>query len=181
MEKIFQFDWQTIFVPSGSLLEVFVRGTIMYLVMFALLRIFRRQAGAVGISDLLVIVVIADAAQNGMAGKSESVTESMLLIATIVMWDYLLDWLGDRTEFFKRLVEPKELLLIADGKLVRRNMRSEMITYDELMSQLRQQGVEQISEVKKCYLESNGRFSVITNDKDSETPKGNDKGVYPVN
>ena len=58
----------------------------MYVGMFALLRIFRRQAGAVGIADLLVIVVIADAAQNGMAGESKSVTEALLLIATIILW-----------------------------------------------------------------------------------------------
>ena len=181
MEKIFQIDWQSVFVPAGSLLEVVVRGTIMYLVMFALLRIFRRQAGSVGIADLLVIVVIADAAQNGMAGEAKSVTESILLIVTIVLWDYLLDWLGDKSEFLKRLIEPRELLLIADGKLLRRNMRREMITYDELMSQLRQQGIENVSEVERCYLESNGQFSVITKDKDSDKPKGNDKGTYPVN
>lgn len=181
MENIFQVDWQSVFVPSESLLEIIIRGSIMYLVMFALLRIFRRQAGAVGIADLLVIVVIADAAQNGMAGESKSVTESILLILTIVLWDYLLDWLGDKSDFFKRLVEPKELLLIADGKLLRHNMHKEMISYDEVISQLRQQGVEQVSEVKKCYLESNGRFSVLTKDKDSDKQKGNSERQTPVN
>jgi len=178
VENFFQVDWQSVFVPAESLLEIFIRGTIMYLVMFALLRIFRRQAGAVGIADLLVIVVIADAAQNGMAGESKSVTESILLVLTIVLWDYFLDFLGDKSDFFKRILEPKELLLIKDGKLLRRNMHKEMISYDELISQLRQQGIEEISEVKKCFLESNGRFSVITEDKDSNK-SNNDTGGKP--
>lgn len=181
MEKFFQIDWQSMFVPTESLLEIFIRGTVMYLVMFGLLRVFRRQAGSVGIADLLVIVVIADAAQNGMAGDSKSITEALLLILTIVMWDYLLDWLGDKSQFFKRIIEPKELLLISDGKLLRRNLHKEMISYDELLSQLRQQGIEEICEVKKCYLESNGRFSVLTKDKDSDKPKGNPNGATPVN
>lgn len=149
------------FVPTESLGEIFIRGTIMYLGMFALLRIFRRQAGAIGIADLLVIVLIADAAQNGMSGDSKSVTESGLLIITIVFWDYFLDFLGDKSNLFKRLIEPKELLLIQDGKLIRQNMQKEMISYDELISQIRQQGIENIGEVEKCYLESNGHFSVI--------------------
>jgi uncharacterized membrane protein YcaP (DUF421 family) len=149
------------FVPSESLVEIFIRGTIMYLGMFTLLRIFRRQAGSVGIADLLVIVVIADAAQNGMAGDSKSITEALLLIITIVFWDVALDFLGDKFGFFKRILVPKTLLLIVDGKLQRHNMQKEMITYDELTSQLRQQGVEKISEVKRCCLESNGHFSVI--------------------
>lgn len=172
MENFFDVDWHSMFVPTESLLEIFIRGTLMYLGMFALLRIFRRQAGAVGIADLLVIVVIADAAQNGMAGDSKSITEAVLLISTIVLWNYFLDFLGDKSDFMKRVLEPRELLLIENGKLQRGNMQKEMITYDELISQLRQQGIENVGEVKKCYLESNGSFSVLKKEKDSEA-KGN--------
>src|SRR6476620_6036428 len=110
------------FVPTESLLEIFIRGTVMYLVMFALLRIFRRQAGSVGIADLLVIVVIADAAQNGMAGDSKSITEAILLILTIVLWDFFLDWLGFRSVFLARYLTPKPLLLVENGKMIARNL-----------------------------------------------------------
>lgn len=168
METFFQIDWQSMFVPTESLAEIFIRGTLMYLAMFALLRFSRRQAGAVGTADLLVIVVIADAAQNGMAGDSKSITEALLLIITIVAWDQFLDLLADRSPFFKRLLEPKNLLLIDNGKLLRRNMHKEMISYEELLSQLRLQGVERVAEVKSCRLESNGRFSVIKTDKGSD-------------
>lgn len=178
MEKFLDVDWQSMFVPTESLIEIFIRGTLMYLGMFTLLRIFRRQAGAVGIADLLVIVVIADAAQNGMAGDSKSVTEAILLIITIVLWDYLLDFLGDKSKFFHRIIAPKEILLIENGKLLRHNMQKEMISYDELMSQLRQQGVEKINEVKKCFLESNGHFSVLKKDeKEVDNPKTSESTV----
>lgn len=173
MEKLFDVDWNSVFVPTESLLEIFIRGTIMYLGMFALLRIFRRQSGTIGIADLLVIVVIADAAQNGMAGDSKSITEAILLILTIIFWNFLLDFLSDNFKFFERLVEPKKLLLINDGKLLRANLNKEMISYEELMSQLRQQGVEKVEKVKKCYLESNGHFSVLTYDEKSDQTKGN--------
>jgi uncharacterized membrane protein YcaP (DUF421 family) len=180
MIKFFEIDWQSIFVPTESLLEIIIRGTIMYLVMFALLRIFRRQAGAVGIADLLVIVVIADAAQNGMAGDSKSVTEAVLLIVTIVLWDYVFDLLGYKSRFFERILEPKALPVVEDGKLMRSNMKSEMITYDELMSQMRQQGIEDIGDVKKACLESDGHFSFIKKDESGEQ-QSNPKDKKAVN
>ena len=74
--------------------------------MYFLLRIFRRQSGSIGIADLLVIVVIADAAQNGMAGDSKSITEALILISTIIFWDFFFDWLGFRFTFISKLVDP---------------------------------------------------------------------------
>ena len=170
------------FVPTESILEVIIRGTIMFLGMFALLRVFRRQSGSVGIADLLVIVVIADAAQNGMAGESKSITEALILIGTIVLWDWLFDWAGFRSSLIGRLVTPEPLLLVRDGSLMRKNLEKEMITEDELMAQLRLQGVESLENIRKCYLESNGRFSVLTESEDRrDQQKGNDGGPQPVN
>ena len=178
---MFDIDWRSMFVPTESILEVVIRGTIMYLGMFTLLRIFRRQAGSVGIADLLVIVVIADAAQNGMAGESKSITEALILVSTIVLWDWLFDWLGFRSKFFAKILEPEELLLVKNGRILRRNLDKEMISEDELKSQLRQMGVENISEVKKCFLESNGHFSVLTTRGRTDKQKSNEKGPTAVN
>ena len=154
------------FVPTESILEIVIRGSIMYVAMFVLLRIFRRQAGTIGIADLLVVVVIADAAQNGMAGDSKSITEAVILIGTIVLWDWIFDWAGFRSSAIGKLVSPDPLLLVQDGRLVRKNLEKEMITEDELMAQLRLQGLEKLGSVKKCYLESNGRFSILTESDD---------------
>ena len=67
---------------------------------------------------------------------------------------------------------PHPLLLIKDGRLMRKNLEKELITEDELMSQLRQQGHETIKEIKKCYLESNGHFSVMTGKPEKAKQKG---------
>lgn len=183
MELIYKVDWQSVFVPQESLLEIFIRGTLMYLAMFALLRIFRRQAGTIGIADLLVIVIIADAAQNGMAGDSKSVTEAVLLICTIIFWDFSLDWLGFKSKTIGQILEPKKLKLIDDGKFLRQNMAREMITVEELMSQMRQNGIEDVSEIKIGHLESDGHFSFIKKDEEQETDqqKSNSKKKKIVN
>ena len=161
MDLLFKIDWQSMFVPTESIAEIVIRGTIMYLAMYFLLRIFRRQSGNVGIADLLVIVVIADAAQNGMAGDSKSITEAVILIVTIIVWDFFFDWLGFRSVLVDRLLSPDPLVLVENGKIIKKNLEKELITEDELMSQLRQQGHENLSNVKNVFLESNGHFSVL--------------------
>src|ERR671921_572483 len=141
--EFFEIDWREIFVPQASLANVIVRGTLTYLLLFLILRFFlKRQTGVIGIADLLVVVLVADAAQNAMAAEYKSITEGALLVLTIVFWNFALDWLGFHLPFFRRFTRPPPLPLIEDGRFLRRNMREEMITTEELMSQLRQQGIE---------------------------------------
>src|SRR3712207_3148635 len=156
MESLLQIDWKSVFVAEVSLLEIVLRGTFVYLLLFSVLRLLRREAGALGISDLLVVVLIADAAQNAMASEYKSLTEGAVLVSTIVAWDYFLDWLGYRFAAVGRLLRPAPLPLVKDGSLLRRNMRKELISIDELMSQLREQGVGSLDEVRRCYLEGDG-------------------------
>jgi uncharacterized membrane protein YcaP (DUF421 family) len=165
-----EIDWQSVFIPSLHIGEIVLRGTIVYLFLFILLRLLRRGAGAIGISDLLVIVLIADAAQNAMASEYKSITEGLILVTTIVVWDYLLDWVGYKFSPVRRLLRPSPLLLIKDGRIQRRNLRREMITEEELIEQLREQGVETVEEVTKSHIEGDGHISVIT--KDSTDKKG---------
>jgi uncharacterized membrane protein YcaP (DUF421 family) len=175
VDFIFKVDWKDAFVPTTSLLEIFIRGTIMYIALFALLRfVLNRQSGAVGITDLLVLVLIADAAQNAMASDYKSITEGVLLVATIIGWSYALDWLGYHFPTIQRFIRPPALPLIRRGQMIYRNMRKELLTEDELKAQLRQQGIEGIENVKIAYMEGDGRISVIEykEDKDKKKSRG---------
>jgi uncharacterized membrane protein YcaP (DUF421 family) len=144
-------------------LEIVLRGTIVYLSLFLMLRIvFKREAGALAMTDLLVIVLVADAAQNAMSAEYESITEGLVLVGTIVFWSLTLDWAGYRVPWIHRLVHPPPLELVRDGKMMRQNMKKELITEEELMSQIRQQGVDDVAEVKQAFIEGDGHVSVVT-------------------
>ena len=66
-------------------LELMLRGTLVYWLLFCIFRfVLRRDVGAVGIADILLLVVIADAAQNAMSGGYQTVTEGAILVLTIV-------------------------------------------------------------------------------------------------
>lgn len=158
---MFDVDWQALFGFEKSLLELFVRGTVMYWFLFLIFRfVLRRDVGAIGIADVLVVVIIADAAQNGMSGDYQSITEGFVLIGTLILWNVVMDWAGFHSKRFERFAEPQPLPLIRDGKLLVDNLKQEWLTREELMSKLRQQGIERPDEVRWAYMESDGQISV---------------------
>lgn len=155
-------DLGSIFALSVSPWEMIIRGSFMYWFLFVLFRVvIRRRVGAVGIGDVLLLVIIADAAQNAMSGEYRSLTDGMILVATIVGWNVFTDWLTYRFRALERLLEPPPLPLVRDGRILHRNLRIEFISEAELRAKLREHGITDPAEVKAAYMESDGAVSVI--------------------
>ena len=153
-------DWLVGFDTSP--LELLLRGSLMWWFLFLMFRfVLRRDVGSVGIADVLLVVLIADASQNAMAGGYHSVAEGCVLVLTLMGWNWLLDWASFRFELVRRFAEPPPLLLIRQGRVLHRNLRQEFLTMDELQAQLRQAGVSSVGEVRAAFMESDGTFSVI--------------------
>jgi uncharacterized membrane protein YcaP (DUF421 family) len=157
--------WHDMLVPTHSIAEMIARGTIMYLVIFAMMRfILKRQSGGLTTPDVLLVVLLADAAQNGMANEYRSVTEGITLVGTIIFWNFAIDWLEYHSPALERLLRPPPLLLIENGEVLRRNMRQELVTMDELLARLREEGVEGPAEVARAFMEADGNISVKKKD-----------------
>src|SRR4026207_1274011 len=105
-------DWGEALLPWRGAPAIILRGTIVYFFIFFIFRLLRRGAGAIGISDLLVVVLIADAAQNAMSAEYKSVGDGLILILTIVLWDLALDWLGFRFPVLNKILRPPAVMLI---------------------------------------------------------------------
>lgn len=153
--------------------EVVLRGSAVYWLLFLLFRfVLRRDAGAMGIADILLLVLIADASQNAMAGGYQSVADGALLIATIAGWNWLMDWGSYHWPPLRRLAEPPPLELVRGGRMLQRNMRREFVTIPELMASLRAHGVEKVDEVKVAWMEADGSISVILVDAGRRSDDG---------
>jgi uncharacterized membrane protein YcaP (DUF421 family) len=96
-----------------------------------------------------------------MIGQGSSVSDGMVLVSTLVLWNYTLDFLSYRFPKIDRLVSARKLCLVRDGKLQRRNLRKEFITSDEIHEKLREAGLERLDQVRLMYMESDGEISVI--------------------
>lgn len=155
-------DMQEIFALQAGFTEMIVRGTTMYWVLYALLRISgRRDLGSLGVADMLVLVLVADAAGNAMSGDSYSLGDGIIVVTTIVGWSYFLDRISYYVPALRRVLEPQRVCLVRDGHVIVSGLRREHISRSELMEQLRLKGVDSLAKVKRAYLESTGEFSVI--------------------
>ena len=162
MDALLEIDWKHLLEPTVPPLELVLRGTVIYLGILVVVRmLLRREAAAISLPDLLMVVLLSDAAQNAMADHYSSLTDGFILVGTIILWNYTLDRLAFHVPFFTRFVHPPPLPLVRNGQLLKRNMRMESISEDELMSQLRQAGVDDIAKVEVAHIEGDGRISVI--------------------
>ncbi len=156
-------DWQSLFVPQVPLLESILRMSVVYLFLIGLFRVvLKREAASLSISDLLVVVLVADAVQNAMAGSYNTVTDGLILASTLVFWDWFLSYAAMRWRGFRRILRPAPLLLIRNGQIIWSNLGKELLTEEELVSNLRLQGVNKVNQVEYAFMEMDGRISVIT-------------------
>ena len=154
-------QWDKLFIFTVSPFELIIRGSIVYLVIFVMMRVLRREPGTVGIADLLMVVLIADASQNAMSSEYKSVLDGLVLIMTIVFWNYFIDWLTLRSRRVERFTYPDAMPLVRNGKMITENMRKQFVTRKQLFSMLREHGVSELSKVKVANLEGSGNVSVI--------------------
>ena len=153
-----------------------VRGTVVYWFLLLVFRfVLRRDIGSMGVADLLFVVLVADASSNAMQGEYKSINDGLVLLGTLIAWNFVLDWLSYRFEPISRLLEPLPAVLVRHAQLNQRALRREMISTDELMGKLRQQGVESLRQVRIARLEADGQLSVFRRDGgDVKPPSGHD-------
>ncbi len=162
MDLLFNVDWKQLFAPDTPILESVVRGTVIYIAIFFLVRLLpNRQIGGVGMNDLLLLVLVASASTNSLAGDHKSLVNGMIIVSTVILWSYAFNWLGFKFPSVQRLFQAAPKVVIKDGQMQEDVMQAELLTEEELKGKLRRQGTEDISKVRKAYIESDGQISVI--------------------
>lgn len=142
--------------------QLMLRGTVIYWFLLLVFRfLLRRDVGAMGVADLLFVVLVADASSNALQGEYRSVGDGLVLVSTLIAWNYLLDWAAYRFAAVAQFLEPRPEPVVRHGRLVRKTLQREMITVDELWSKLRQQGIDDLGDIRIAHLESDGQISVI--------------------
>lgn len=169
-------DILNLFAREYPVWHMVLRGTVVYWFLLLVFRfILRRDIGSMGVADLLFVVLVADASSNAMQGEYKSINDGLVLLSTLIFWNFVLDWLSYRFQPVSRLLEPVPEVLIRHGRVNRRALRREMISTDELLGKLREQGVESIDAVRIARLEPDGQLSVFKRDG-GETEPPTDEG-----
>lgn len=158
-------DWDSLFEITLPIGELVVRGTVLFLAILLLMRVVgQREAGGLGLTDVLLVVLVAEAAAPGLYGDAGSVGDALVLIVTIVCWSIVVDAASFRWPRLGRVLKARSKVLVSDGRINRHVQRRELVTDDEVAALLRLHGVEDLAEVRVARIEPNGMVSVLLRD-----------------
>lgn len=164
--ELLQINLPELFRTETPVLELVLRASILYLGILFLLRIVpRRTGGELATIDLLFVVLIAEATTHSLGGYS-SITEGFIVILTLMTLNYSINFLSYHSPLVEKLIAYPPLLVVKDGKLLRRNMRREFLTEEELMEHLRREGIEDVRDIKAAHVEADGHISFISKNGD---------------
>jgi len=150
------------FTLSMSLWELAARATLVYLSLVFLVRVIpKRDAGNISPNDILRIVIVGGLGTDAILGGSSSVLEILLMVGLVLAWGYVLDLLEYRFPVLRRLFRDRQTKLIENGRILRQNLRREMITEEELFAVLRKNGLDDPTAIRSAYLEADGEISLI--------------------
>lgn len=161
-----------VFGITKPIWEIVARGTVAYFALIVLVRVIpKRNAGHISPNDMLTLIVIGGMGTDAITGGSTSVSDILLMVGLIVGWGYLFDAIEYRFPVFRGMLRHPQTSLVDHGRLIKRNMRREMVTEDELMAVLRKQGIDDVSSVRSACLEADGEISVIAESGSKENQK----------
>lgn len=147
---------------------VFVlRATVIYGLVMALVRISgKRAVGQFTPFDLVLLILIGNAVQNGINGGDNSLTGAAIMAVTLIVLNYAVALLTSRHRRFERMVEGEPVVLARDGRLFPQVLRRELVSHDDFAEALRVNGVEHVEDVALAMLETNGHITVLSKRKD---------------
>lgn len=152
---------QDLYKLSVSWPDLALRAVVVYLVVLVLLRISgKRQAGQMGVTEFVALLLISNAVQNAMNGGDNSLVGGLFLAFVLILLSWMISFLTFRSARIRAIFEGTPTLLIHRGELLRKNLAKERITVAELKTLLRKQGVHQFHEVVTAILESDGTLTL---------------------
>jgi uncharacterized membrane protein YcaP (DUF421 family) len=161
-------NWYAIFNPQVPFAELLVRTSCIFFGCLILFRFIPRKVLAkIGLADLLLIAVFAGAVRNGLVGKSDSVTDCLIVMALLVALDWSIEWMGATFPGLGKLLYPGPIRLVQNGKICKRGLERSMLTEEQLMTRVRAEGLADIRQVLAAFIEANGKITVVKDPRHS--------------
>jgi uncharacterized membrane protein YcaP (DUF421 family) len=158
--------WHHIFDLQLTVGEKVLRALLIYVFLIVALRMIgKRELGQANTLDLIVLLLVANAVQNGIIGNDDTVTGAVIGAATLFAVNELVTRTSYAIPFLSRIVEGEPTGLIVHGKPVRAALRRAGISLSELRAIARRQGFGDLGEVDTAVLETNGIVSMFSEDE----------------
>lgn len=150
---------------------LFFKTTILYLIISISYRIMgKKEIGELNIVDFIVTILMAEIAALSIEEKNLSIFYTVIPILTLIIIQKLISYISLKSSKIRNIVDGKPSVIINKGKIVFSEMTKLKYSLDDLLSQLREKGIESIEKVDYAVLENNGTLSIFQNMKDYPFP-----------
>ena len=158
---------------GSDLVGVTIRSALIFAFLVVALRIGgKREVGQLSTPDLVVLLIVANGAQNAMVGTNTTLIGGVVACVTVLVLARVVQILTSRSEVVAKALIGEPRILIRDGESIPSAMRDEEISNDELMAAIREHGIEDLKEVRLGVLEVDGSISILPVDPDAPTGGG---------
>ena len=143
-------------------MDIVARATVMFVVLYALLRIMgKREIGQLTPFELVVMIVLGDLIQQGVTHNDFSLTGAILAISTFAFLAIMMSWITYLFPKAEKLLDGEPRVIVRDGQLLKENLRRDRITQSEVESEMRLAGISRMTDVAWAILEPQGKISFI--------------------
>jgi uncharacterized membrane protein YcaP (DUF421 family) len=143
-------------------MDIALRAAALYVFIVFVMRVIgRRELSSMTPFDLILLIILGDAIQQGLTQDDYSVTGAIIAVATMATMQVFTSYLSFRSRKARRVLEGEPIVVIDRGKLVEHNLQRERMTGDEVAEEMRQQQIAAIDQVEWGILEANGSISFI--------------------
>lgn len=143
-------------------MDLALRTIVLYAFVVLVMRVIgRRELSTLTPTDLVLLVVLGDAIQQGLTQDDYSVTGAVIVVTTFAVLQVATSYITYRSKRMKRLLEGEPIVLIQDGQILERNLRRERLRPEDVAEEMRLQQIGDVCDVKWGILEANGEFSFV--------------------
>ena len=152
-------------------MDIVVRATVMFAILYGLLRLLgKRELAQMTPFELVLLVVMGDLIQQGVTHNDFSLTGATLAIGTFAFWALALNWLTYRSRRLEKIIDGEPTILIRDGQLIESGLKRNRLSRPDVESEMRLAGIAHVEDVAWAVLETNGKISFIARDPSAEQP-----------
>ena len=143
-------------------MDIVFRGIFVFVFLYALMRMIgRRELSSLEPFDLILLIVLGDAVQQGLTQDDYSLTGAFLAIGTIAILQVAVSYANFRFPKLRPVLDGEPIVVVQDGKPIEKNLRRERVTIDDLAAAARQQNIAKIEDVRWAVMETSGAISFI--------------------
>jgi len=121
----------------------------------------KRELGQMNVYDLVLIIVLANAVQNAMVGDDTTLIGGLVAAGTLLTLNRLFTQAMSRSSRLERIMVGEPMLILNDGALIETRMRREGVTREQVLTALREHGLDKLADAHMCVLEVDGSISVV--------------------